>query len=80
MEEEDNKKKAANALGSSGSVALASSSLQAIGGGDIASIYTGASIQQAQLDAANQTAVNTGILAAGAKEPQKQSKPANIAK
>ena len=80
MEEEDNKKKAANALGSSGSAALASSSLQAIGGGDIASIYTGASIQQAQLDAANQTAANTGILAAGAKEPQKQSKPANVAK
>lgn len=59
---------------------LSVSSLQAIGGGDIASIYTGASIQQAQLDAANQTAANTGILAAGAKEPQKQSKPANIAK
>ena len=73
-------KKENNVPGSGGSAALASSSLQAIGGGDIASIYTGASIQQAQLDAANQTAANTGILAAGAKEPQKQSKPANVAK
>ena len=35
--------------------ALTASSLQAIGGGDIASIYSGVSIQQAQLDAQGTT-------------------------
>lgn len=60
--------------------ALNASSLQAIGGGDIASIYAGASVQEAQLAAQEQTAANTGVLAAQATPGVKTTPPANVAK
>ena len=60
--------------------ALAASTLQSIGGGDIASIYSGVSIQQAQLNAQQQTAANTGVLAGQAKEGVKPATPTNVAK
>jgi hypothetical protein len=62
-------------------VALTASSLQSIGGGDIASIYAGVSVQEAQLAAQEQTAANTGILAGQAKEGVKTTtRPTNVAK
>lgn len=63
-----------------GSIALATSSLQAIGGGDINSIFSGISIQEAQLNAQQQTATNTGIIASQITPGVKTTPPANVAK
>jgi hypothetical protein len=68
------------AEGVGGVVALAASSLQAIGGGDINSIFSGISIQEAQLNAQQQTATNTGILAAQATPGAKPASAVNLAK
>jgi hypothetical protein len=63
-----------------GTAALTASSLQAIGGGDIASIYAGVSVQEAQLAAQEQTAANTGVLASKVKEGVTPTPAANVAK
>ena len=63
-----------------GVAALAVSSLQAIGGGDINSIFSGISIQEAQLNAQQQTATNTGIIASQITPGVKTTPPANVAK
>ena len=56
---------------------LTSSSLQAIGGGDISSVLSG-TIQANMLTAMQETAANTGKLAAGADAPK--TTPSNVAK
>jgi hypothetical protein len=66
--------------GKEGAAALAVSSLQAIGGGDINSIFSGISIQEAQLNAQQQTATNTGIIASQITPGVKTTPPANVAK
>lgn len=71
-------KEVTSAMG--GSTALSASSLQAIGGGDINSIYAGVSIQQAQLDAQVTTANNTTVLANQATNPVRSSGPTTVAK
>jgi len=63
-----------------GAAALTASTLQNIGGGDISSIYSGVSVQEAQLAAQEQTAANTGVLASQAKEGPKPQQPVNVAK
>jgi len=73
-------KAAAVASAGGGPTALSASSLQAIGGGDINSIYAGVSIQQAQLDAQVTTANNTTVLANQANTPDRSAGPTTVAK
>jgi hypothetical protein len=54
--------------------------MQAIGGGDINSIYAGLSVQQAQLNAQVTTANNTTVLANKANEQGPAARPTTVAK
>lgn len=77
---EKEKKDEGSVAGAGGTAPLSASSLQAIGGGDINSIYAGVSIQQAQLDAQVTTANNTTVLANQATTPGRSSGPTTVAK